>query len=116
MPGASRYTTAAGWYHLKEMRFTVVLAPEPGGGYSVTCPALPGCVSQGESQRDALDNIREAMKLCLEVRKDEGLPPPVETADLVASEIRNCLKERAQEELPLTIETHVVEVEAGIAA
>ena len=99
-----------------EMKFTVVLAPEPNGGYSVTCPTLPGCVSQGESLRDALDNVREAIQLCLEVRKDEGIPSPVETADLVASEIRACLKERAQEGLPLTIETHVVEVEAGVAA
>ena len=100
----------------EEMKFTVVLAPEPNGGYSVICPALPGCVSQGESLLDALDNVREAIQLCLEVRKDEALPPPVETADLVAEEIRACLKERAQEGLPLTIETHVVEVEAGVAA
>ena len=44
------------------------------------------------------------------------MPSPVETADLVAEEIQACLKERAQEGLPLTIETHVVEVEAGVAA
>lgn len=100
----------------EKMKFTVVLAPEPNGGFSVICPSLPGCVSQGESLRDALDKIREAIQLCLEVRKDEGVPVPVETADLVASEIRACLKERAQEGLPLTIETHVVEVEAGVAA
>ena len=100
----------------EKMKFTVVLAPEPNGGFSVICPSLPGCVSQGESLRDALDKIREAIQLCREVRKDEGVPVPVETADLVASEIRACLKERAQEGLPLTIETHVVEVEAGVAA
>ena len=99
-----------------EMTFTVVLAPEPNGGYSVTCPTLPGCVSQGESLRDALDNVREAILLCLEVQKDDGVSSPVETADLVASEICACLKKLAQDGLPLTMETHVVEVEAGVAA
>jgi predicted RNase H-like HicB family nuclease len=51
------------------MKFTVVLAPEPASRYTVICPAIPGCVSQGESVEDALSNIREAILLCLEVRR-----------------------------------------------
>jgi antitoxin HicB len=83
------------------MKFTVILAPETEGGYSVICPAISGCVSQGDSLEEALANIREAILLCLEVRKDE--------------EIRVCLRERAEEDLPLTLETREVEVEAGVA-
>lgn len=97
------------------MKFTVILAPEAQGGYSVICAAIPGCVSQGNSLEEALANIREAILLCLEVRKDEGLPLPIETPDVVAEEIHVCLRDRADEGLPLTIETREVEVEAEVA-
>ena len=79
------------------MKFTVVLSPEADGGYSVVCPAVPGCVSQGDSLDEALANIREAILLCLEVRKEEAQPLPVETPELVAEEIRACLKDRAED-------------------
>ena len=97
------------------MKFTVILSPEAGGGYSVVCPAVPGCVSQGDSLDEALDNIRDAILGCLEVRKEDGQPLPAETPEVVAEEIRACLKDRAEEGLPLTIETRVVEVEAEVA-
>jgi predicted RNase H-like HicB family nuclease len=47
--------------HLK-----VVLEPSDDGGYTVTVPALPGCVSEGDSKEDALRNIREAIQVYLE--------------------------------------------------
>lgn len=97
------------------MKFTVILSPEAEGGYSVICPAIPGCVSQGNSLEEAFRNIRDAILLCLEVRKDEGLSLPVETPEVVAEEIRVCLRDRAEEGLPLTIETREVEVEAKVA-
>ena len=87
------------------MKFTVILSPEADGGYSVVCPAVPGCVSEGDSLDEALANIREAILLCLEVRNEESLPPPAETPELVTEEIRACLKDRAEEGLPLTIGT-----------
>ncbi len=90
------------------MKFTVILEPEADGGYSVICPAIPGCVSQGDSLSEAMENIREAILLCLEVRREEGLPLPIETAEIVAQEIRECLEDRAEEGLPLTIETREV--------
>jgi len=43
------------------MKFTVILSPEPDGGYSVVCSAIPGCVSQGDGLDEALANIREAI-------------------------------------------------------
>lgn len=90
------------------MKFTVILSPEADGGYSVVCPALAGCVSQGDSLEESLDNIQEAILGVLEVRKDEGLPIPRETPEVVAEEIRACLKDRVEESLPLTIETRVM--------
>lgn len=96
------------------MKFTVILQPEDAGGYSVLCPAVPGCVSQGGTLEETLDNIREAILLCLEVRAEEGFPLPKETPELVAEEIRSCLKDRAEEGLPLTIETREVEVHADV--
>ncbi len=98
------------------MKFTVVLSPQASGGFSAVCPALPGCISQGVSLEESLTNIREAIELCLDVRKEEGFEPLIETPELVAEEVRACLKDRTEEGLPLTIETHVVEVEAEVAA
>ncbi len=99
------------------MKFTVILAPETRGGFSAPF-ARPcrGCISEGDSRTDTLANIREAIILCLEVRKQEGHPSPVETPELVAEEIRARLKDRAAEGLPLTIETQVVDVAAEVAA
>lgn len=48
------------------MRLRVILEPVEEGGYTVTVPALPGCVSEGESEDEALRNIREAISLYLE--------------------------------------------------
>jgi len=97
------------------MKFTVILEPETDRGYSVICPAISGCVSQGDSLDEALANIREAILLCLEVRREEALAEPEETPEIVAEEIRACLKDRAEDGLPLTIETREVEVEAEVA-
>jgi antitoxin HicB len=98
------------------MKFTVILQPEAEGGYSIQMPALPGVVTQGESIDQALDNVREASELWLEVRAEDGLPIPVETPEIVAREIEFCLKWRSEEGLPLTIETREVEIGAGVAA
>jgi predicted RNase H-like HicB family nuclease len=54
------------------MKFTVVLEPEEDGGYSVVCPAVQGAISQGDSLKEALANIREAILGCLEVGYKDG--------------------------------------------
>ena len=48
------------------MNFKVVLQQEEDGCYIVSCPALPGCHSQGDSMDEALENIKEAIAGCLE--------------------------------------------------
>ena len=51
------------------MKFTVILEPQKDGGFTVSVPALPGCISEGENREEALKNIKEAMELYLEVLK-----------------------------------------------
>jgi antitoxin HicB len=60
------------------MKYTVILQRESDGGYVVTVPALPGCVSQGDSREQALGNIEEAIELYLEDVQAAGEPIPVE--------------------------------------
>ena len=94
------------------MKLTVVLEPEADGGYSVVCPAIPGCVSQGDSLDDALANSREAIVGCLAVGRKHGLPEPVERLD-TPRESRECLEDRVEDELALTIETREVAPAGG---
>jgi predicted RNase H-like HicB family nuclease len=66
--------------------YTVVLTPEPeAGGYSVSVPALPGCFSQGETQEEALTNIREAIGLHLWSSQQDGDPIPPDVTPIVTS-------------------------------
>lgn len=60
------------------MRYTVVLEEEPDGGFVVSVPALPGCVSEGDNRAQALANIREAISLYIEDCRDAGDPVPTE--------------------------------------
>ncbi|HLI87692.1 MAG TPA: type II toxin-antitoxin system HicB family antitoxin [Ktedonobacteraceae bacterium] len=55
------------------MLITVVLEPSDEGGYTVYVPALPGCISEGDTKEEALANIREAIKLYLEPVEDDLL-------------------------------------------
>lgn len=60
------------------MRYTVILEQESDGGYVVSVPALPGCITQGDTRAEALANIREAVELYLQDCRDAGDPVPTE--------------------------------------
>jgi predicted RNase H-like HicB family nuclease len=55
------------------MKLRVLLEPSEDGGYTVTVPALPGCISEGNSRDEALANIAEAVQLYLEPVEDDAL-------------------------------------------
>ncbi len=60
------------------MGYTVILEREPDGGYVVSAPALPGCISQGDTREEALANIREAIELYIEDCEASGETIPTE--------------------------------------
>lgn len=64
------------------MQFIVTIDRDEDGLWITECPAIPGCVSQGETKEQALANIQEAIQLCLEVRAEKGLPLTIETRRL----------------------------------
>ena len=53
------------------MRLKVVLEPSEDGGYTVYVPSLPGCISEGDTEEEAIANIKEAIRLYLEPVEDE---------------------------------------------
>ncbi len=53
------------------MKVKIVLTPSEDGGYTAYIPALPGCISEGDTREEALANIREALELYLEPIDDE---------------------------------------------
>ena len=68
------------------MRFTVILTPDSEeGGYAAECPAIPGCISEGDNVEEALENIREAIEGCLESLAARNQPLPLEGTVVVAN-------------------------------
>ena len=56
------------------MKLLVTLEADETGMFVAECPAIPGCVSQGRTETQALENIREAIAGCLEARAAQGMP------------------------------------------
>ncbi len=57
------------------MKFTVLIHPEPEGGFWGEVPALPGCYSQAETIQELLVNLKEAINSTLEVMREDGRSP-----------------------------------------
>jgi predicted RNase H-like HicB family nuclease len=65
------------------LKLKVILEPSEEGGFTAIVPALPGCVSEGETREEALANIREAIALYLEpVEDDLALAPNAELLEI----------------------------------
>ncbi len=64
-------------------RLPLVVEPQPGGGFTVTSPALPELVTEGDTLAEAMENVRDALEAVLEIYADEGrsLPEGVEVSD-----------------------------------
>ncbi|MFV1967961.1 MAG: type II toxin-antitoxin system HicB family antitoxin [Pirellulaceae bacterium] len=61
------------------MKFIVAMDRDEDGVWVVECPSIPGCVSQGPTKAEALQNIQDAIRGCLDVRAERGMPLTVET-------------------------------------
>jgi predicted RNase H-like HicB family nuclease len=62
------------------MKLLVTLEPDETGAIVAECPAIPGCVSQGRTEAEALENIREAIVGCFEVRLANHMPLTIRRA------------------------------------
>ena len=61
------------------MKFIITIFQDENGMFIAECPSIPGCVSQGRTEQEAEKNIQEAIKECLEVRAERGMPLTVAT-------------------------------------
>jgi len=66
----------------EKLRLPVTVEQDEEGWYVAECPAIPGCLTQAKTLDDALESIREVIELCLEVRREKGLPLTIQTYDI----------------------------------
>jgi len=64
------------------MKFVVSIYQDEDGVYIAECPSIPGCVSQGQTEAAAEANIADAIRECLAVRAERGMPLTVTTREV----------------------------------
>jgi predicted RNase H-like HicB family nuclease len=67
------------------MKFVVSIHQDEDGAYIAECPSVPGCVSQGQTEAEAEMNIADAIRACLAVRAELGMPLTVSTREVEVS-------------------------------
>jgi predicted RNase H-like HicB family nuclease len=60
------------------MKFNVIIDRDEDGVWVIECPSILGCVSQGSTKAEALENIQDAISACLQVRAEMGFPLTVQ--------------------------------------
>lgn len=73
MDNAKRYKDVG--YYMR-LPYTIHLTPDPEGGYAISIPLLPGCISQGENVMDAMNMIRDAQWQWITVALQDGVEIP----------------------------------------
>lgn len=71
------------------MKFIVTIERDEDGMLVIECPSIPGCVSQGKTEQEAIDNIKDAIKQCLEVRSERGMPLTISMREVEVSVAAN---------------------------
>jgi predicted RNase H-like HicB family nuclease len=64
------------------MKLIITLERDETGMIVAECPAIPGCVSQGQTEEEAVANIREAIAACIETRAANGMPVTVAVREI----------------------------------
>ena len=64
------------------MKFVVSIIRDEDGMYIAECPSIPGCVSQGQTEAEAEVNVTDAIRECLTVRAELGMPLTVTTREV----------------------------------
>jgi antitoxin HicB len=63
---------------MKQGTYSIVLEPEEGGGYAVSVPTLPGCLTQGKTVEEAMERVAEAISVHMAGLEADGEPVPEE--------------------------------------
>ena len=71
----------------KILKYTVIFEPAEESGYVVSVPALPGCITEGDTFEEAVEMIKDAIEGYLYVMKKEGQEIPEETEDVVVTKV-----------------------------
>lgn len=69
------------------LTYSVELEPQKEGGYTVRVPSLPGCISEGDTLKEALENIKDAIEGYLKVLAKHGRPIPLEFSEFYNVEV-----------------------------
>ena len=64
------------------MKFIISIDRDEDGMFIAECSSIPGCISQGKTEEEALKNIKEAIMECLDVRAERGMPLTVSTREV----------------------------------
>ena len=71
------------------MKYTIVIEKGQESGFVAYCPALKGCVSQGTTREETLENIRSAVEVYVEALMEDGLPVPTEVGrEMIEVEVK----------------------------
>lgn len=61
---------------MAKYRYTIVIEQDEDGVYISSCPAIQGCHSQGDTYEEAVENLRDVIRLHIEARRELGEPIP----------------------------------------
>ena len=64
------------------MKFSITIYRDEDGAYIAECPLIPGCVSQGATEQEAETNLQDAIRECLVVRAEKGMPLIAESREI----------------------------------
>ena len=59
-----------------DMKYRIIIEQDEDGIFMARCPSLPGCISQGKTRQEAIENVKDAIKGYLESLKKHGEPIP----------------------------------------
>ncbi|MFN8635994.1 MAG: type II toxin-antitoxin system HicB family antitoxin [Chloroflexota bacterium] len=68
---------------MRETLRQVIISPGEDGFWVAECPSLPGCISQGATRTEAIENIREAIEAYVAALEEDGLAVPEERFDVL---------------------------------
>jgi predicted RNase H-like HicB family nuclease len=64
------------------MKFVVSIHQDEDGVYIAECPSIPGCISQGHTEAEAAENVADAIRECVAVRAELGMPLTITTREV----------------------------------